>query len=108
VHATLSAVTSKLQGARKQWMDTWWSVQEAILEAPMDVEELSRLGSRKGSCPYYASRSALPGADLILLPYAGLLSHVSHFYDRATTLGMMLYRENTERDPSDHCHPVLL
>ena len=51
--------------------------QEAILEAPMDVEELSRLGSRKGSCPYYATRAALPGADLVLLPYASLLSHVS-------------------------------
>jgi chromosome transmission fidelity protein 1 len=44
----------------------------------MDVEELSRLGSRRASCPYYASRSALPAADLVLLPYAGLLSHVSH------------------------------
>jgi len=44
----------------------------------MDVEELSRLGSSRASCPYYASRSALPGADLVLLPYAGLLSHVSH------------------------------
>lgn len=43
----------------------------------MDVEELSRLGSRRGSCPYYASRAALPGADLVLLPYASLLSHVN-------------------------------
>ncbi len=52
-------------------------MQDEILEAPMDVEELSRLGSRRACCPYYASRSALPGADLVLLPYAGLLSHVS-------------------------------
>lgn len=40
------------------------------------MEELSSLGARKSICPYYASRSAQPGADLILLPYSALLSKV--------------------------------
>ena len=51
-----------------------WSAQEAVLAAPMDVEELARLGRRRGACPYYAARAALPEADLVLLPYAALLS----------------------------------
>jgi hypothetical protein len=40
----------------------------------MDVEELARLGRRRGACPYYAARAALPEADLVLLPYAALLA----------------------------------
>ena len=43
---------------------------------PMDVEELGKLGRRKEACPYYAARAALPEADLVLLPYAGLLLQV--------------------------------
>ena len=50
------------------------SMQEAMLAAPMDVEELARLGRRQGACPYYAARAAMPEADLVLLPYAALLS----------------------------------
>lgn len=45
-----------------------------MLAAPMDVEELARLGRRRGACPYYGARAALPEADLVLLPYAALLS----------------------------------
>ena len=52
-------------------------VQDAILAEPIDVEELSSLGARKAICPYYASRAAQPGADLILLPYSALLSKAS-------------------------------
>ena len=46
------------------------------MKAPIDVEELSRLGGRRGVCPYYASRAAVPAADFILLPYSALLSQV--------------------------------
>ncbi|KAK9843489.1 hypothetical protein WJX81_005623 [Elliptochloris bilobata] len=49
-------------------------LKEAALAAPMDVEELARLGRRRGACPYYAARAAMPEADLVLLPYATLLS----------------------------------
>ena len=50
--------------------------QEAVLAAPMDVEDLARLGQRRGACPYYAARAAMPEADLVLLPYAALLNQV--------------------------------
>ena len=50
--------------------------QDAVLALPMDVEDLARLGRRKGACPYYAARAALPEADLVLLPYSALLAQV--------------------------------
>lgn len=50
--------------------------QDALLAAPLDVEELARLGRRKAICPYYAARAALPQADLLLLPYGALLLQV--------------------------------
>ena len=56
-----------------------WSkgmAQDALLAVPMDVEDLGKLGRRKEACPYYASRAALPEADLVLLPYAALLLQV--------------------------------
>ena len=43
---------------------------------PLDVEELARLGARKGLCPYYAARALQPQADLILLPYSAVLVQV--------------------------------
>lgn len=48
-------------------------MQDAVLALPMDVEDLGKLGRRKGVCPYYAARAAVPEADLVLLPYAALL-----------------------------------
>lgn len=53
-----------------------WTGQERILGQPMDVEELSRVGAQKAVCPYYSARSAVPGADIVLLPYGALLSKV--------------------------------
>ena len=41
-----------------------------------EIEELLALGKREGSCPYYATRAALPEAQLVLLPYAALLHEV--------------------------------
>ena len=52
-------------------------MQDAVLAAPLDVEELSRLGSRRGACPYYAARASVPEADLVLLPYSALLLQAS-------------------------------
>jgi len=43
----------------------------------VDVEELGKLGRRKLVCPYYTARSAVPEAQLVLLPYSALLSQVS-------------------------------
>lgn len=52
--------------------------KEAILAQPVDVEELGKQGRRKGVCPYYTARSAVPDAQLVLLPYSALLAQVSH------------------------------
>ena len=38
-----------------------------------DIEDLESLGSRMGVCPYYASRAAVPVAEIITLPYQLLL-----------------------------------
>jgi len=48
-------------------------LKEAALAKPMDIEDLAKLGSTRKACPYYAVRSALPEADLVLMPYASLL-----------------------------------
>uniref|UniRef100_A0A061RRA7 Chromosome transmission fidelity protein 1 n=1 Tax=Tetraselmis sp. GSL018 TaxID=582737 RepID=A0A061RRA7_9CHLO len=45
-----------------------------VLEAPLDVEDLGRLGAQHGVCPYYATRQAQPSADILFMPYAALLS----------------------------------
>ena len=49
---------------------------DGILAAPMDVEELARLGRLKLQCPYYGGRAAVPEADLVLVPYSSLLVKV--------------------------------
>ena len=48
-------------------------LKEAALAKPMDIEDLAKLGATRKACPYYAARSALPEADLVLMPYASLL-----------------------------------
>lgn len=50
--------------------------KEAILAQPMDVEELGKQGRRKLVCPYYTARSAVPDAQLVLLPYSALVAQV--------------------------------
>ncbi|KAL1810863.1 hypothetical protein ACET3Z_020928 [Daucus carota] len=44
---------------------------------PLDIEDLVHLGTKLGACPYYGSRSMVPGADLVILPYQSLLSKSS-------------------------------
>jgi chromosome transmission fidelity protein 1 len=38
-----------------------------------DIEDLFHLGKSLAVCPYYASRTAIPGAEIITLPYPLLL-----------------------------------
>lgn len=59
-------------------IQTKTNVQDAILAQPMDVEDLAKLGRSKLVCPYYTARSAVPDAQLVLLPYSALLAQVSH------------------------------
>ena len=46
------------------------------MEAPMDIEDLGKLGKKMGICPYYAARAVLPASHVVLLPYSGILSQV--------------------------------
>ncbi|KAH1048040.1 hypothetical protein J1N35_038824 [Gossypium stocksii] len=43
----------------------------------LDIEDLVQLGRNIGTCPYYGSRSMIPSADLVVLPYQSLLSKAS-------------------------------
>ncbi|URE08400.1 HELICc2 [Musa troglodytarum] len=39
----------------------------------MDIEDLVRLGSKIGSCPYYGARNMVCSSDVVVLPYQSLL-----------------------------------
>lgn len=46
-------------------------------QAALDIEDLVQLGQSIGTCPYYGSRSMVPMADLVVLPYQSLISKSS-------------------------------
>ncbi|XP_024969557.1 ATP-dependent DNA helicase DDX11 isoform X2 [Cynara cardunculus var. scolymus] len=46
-------------------------------QGPVDIEDLVHIGSSLGTCPYYGSRSMVPAADLVVLPYQSILSKSS-------------------------------
>lgn len=50
---------------------------EVSQQGPLDIEDLVGIGRAIGTCPYYGSRSMVPAADLIILPYQSLLSKSS-------------------------------
>ncbi|KAF3763990.1 DNA repair helicase [Cryphonectria parasitica EP155] len=45
---------------------------EALATLP-DIEDLCQLGKKHQVCPYYASRTAIPAAEIVTLPYPLLL-----------------------------------
>ncbi|KAH7122945.1 helicase C-terminal domain-containing protein [Dactylonectria macrodidyma] len=47
--------------------------RDSALATIPDIEDLHQLGKSLAVCPYYASRTALPGAEIITLPYPLLL-----------------------------------
>jgi chromosome transmission fidelity protein 1 len=47
--------------------------RDAALATVPDIEDLHRVGKELQVCPYYASRTAIPGAEVITLPYPLLL-----------------------------------
>ncbi|KAJ4481923.1 helicase C-terminal domain-containing protein [Lentinula aciculospora] len=47
--------------------------RDQILATPKDIEDLALAGRASGVCPYFASRKAVPQAELITLPYNLLL-----------------------------------
>jgi hypothetical protein len=56
----------------------------------LDIEELVAVGRKQSLCPYYLSRNAVPGADLVLLPYNYLLDPNAR---AALKVGVMKRRE---------------
>ena len=64
--------------------------KEAILAQPVDVEELGKQGRRKMVCPYYTARSAVPDAQLVLLPYSALLAQVT----QVSWYGLKTWKKN--------------
>ncbi|KAI0188860.1 helicase C-terminal domain-containing protein [Astrocystis sublimbata] len=48
-------------------------LRDNMLATLPDIEDLHSLGKGFGVCPYYASRTAIPGAEVITLPYPLLL-----------------------------------
>ncbi|KAI8001730.1 ATP-dependent DNA helicase CHL1 [Camellia lanceoleosa] len=50
---------------------------EIYQEGALDIEDLVLLGSRIGTCPYYGSRSEVPAADLVVIPYQSLITKSS-------------------------------
>lgn len=48
-------------------------LKDQILTIVHDIEDLVSRGRAMGSCPYYASRMAIPEAELVVLPYNNLL-----------------------------------
>ncbi|KAL1138859.1 hypothetical protein AAG570_008921 [Ranatra chinensis] len=49
------------------------SLGEEAIASIHDVEELTAKGKSLGSCPYYASRGAVPDAQVVVVPYNILL-----------------------------------
>lgn len=47
--------------------------RDTALATIPDIEDLHQLGKSLSICPYYASRTALPGAEIVTLPYPLLL-----------------------------------
>ncbi|KAB5533392.1 helicase C-terminal domain-containing protein [Coniochaeta sp. 2T2.1] len=47
--------------------------RDATLATVPDIEDMFQLGKAMQVCPYYASRTAIPGAEIVTLPYPLLL-----------------------------------
>lgn len=50
------------------------AARDTVLSRAMDVEELGDLGRASRACPYYAARDAAGLADVVAVPYAGVVS----------------------------------
>ncbi|ORZ39452.1 helicase C-terminal domain-domain-containing protein [Catenaria anguillulae PL171] len=47
--------------------------RDHVLAQAMDIEDLVSLGTQLSACPYYGARKAAPVANLVALPYTGLI-----------------------------------
>lgn len=58
---------------REELLSQTHEFRDSALASLPDIEDLHRLGKDLAVCPYYASRTALPGAEIVTLPYPLLL-----------------------------------
>lgn len=58
---------------REELLTQTHEFRDSALASLPDIEDLHRLGKDLAVCPYYASRTALPGAEIVTLPYPLLL-----------------------------------
>lgn len=58
---------------REELLSQTHEFRDTALASLPDIEDLHQLGKSLSVCPYYASRTALPGAEIITLPYPLLL-----------------------------------
>ncbi|KAG5953266.1 hypothetical protein E4U53_006194 [Claviceps sorghi] len=58
---------------REELLSETHQFRDTALATIPDIEDLHQLGKSLSVCPYYASRSAVPGAEIITLPYPLLL-----------------------------------
>jgi hypothetical protein len=56
----------------------------------LDLEDIVAAGEVLGACPYYALRRAVPSADLILMPYASLVSKATRLSLGITVKGKVV------------------
>ncbi|XP_043564851.1 ATP-dependent DNA helicase DDX11 isoform X2 [Chiloscyllium plagiosum] len=53
------------------------SLRDELLVEVKDIEQLVLLGKEMKACPYYASRFAIPPAQLVVMPYQTLLHNLT-------------------------------
>ncbi|KAJ3733285.1 helicase C-terminal domain-containing protein [Lentinula guzmanii] len=77
--------------------------RDQILATPKDIEDLAIAGRLSGICPYFASRKAIPQAELITLPYNLLLQKSAR-----EALGIDLNNQIVIIDEGHNLIPTLL
>ncbi|RYG51933.1 hypothetical protein EON66_10265, partial [archaeon] len=53
------------------------SLRDMILSEPRDIEDIAAVGVDAHKCAYFATRAAVPLADVIIMPYSLLLSETA-------------------------------
>ncbi|KAG8214759.1 ATP-dependent DNA helicase [Butyriboletus roseoflavus] len=78
-------------------------LRDQILASPKDIEDLATSGRNAQTCPYYASRRAIPQAELVTLPYNLLLQKTAR-----EALGIDLSNQIVIIDEAHNLIPSLL
>ncbi|GIY35770.1 hypothetical protein CDAR_27831 [Caerostris darwini] len=63
----------KKSGKKCPYFKNLADLQDSVLSAVRDIEDIVELGRDLKSCPYYATRHVIPDAEIVLLPYNVIL-----------------------------------